>query len=290
MNEYVILSDSSCDLPAEMVEAMQLRILPLTVSIGGAEYADYPDERELSTERFYELLRSGLTAVTSAANAEAFFAEMAPILEGGKDILYIGFSSALSGTFQNAGIAAEELREKYPERTVLCMDSRCASMGQGLLLTLAVAAKNEGKSLQELKEYVEAVIPRLCHWFTVDDLHFLKRGGRISAATASVGTLLHIKPILHVDPEGRLVQMEKARGRKAAIEALSQKVAAYATEIETQTVMISHGDSPEDAEKLAQKIRERLRPAGIIIHTVGPVIGAHSGPGTLSVFFLGTQR
>jgi DegV family protein with EDD domain len=146
MNEYVILSDSSCDLPAEMVEALDLRILPLTVSIDGAEYADYPDERELSTEKFYGLLRSGLTAVTSAANAEAFLAEMTPILESGKDILYIGFSSALSGTFQNAGIAAEELREKYPERTLHCVDSRCASMGQGLLLTLTVAEKNKGRT------------------------------------------------------------------------------------------------------------------------------------------------
>jgi DegV family protein with EDD domain len=290
MQEYVIITDSSCDLPAEMADAMEIRILPLLVSIDGREYRNYLDERELNTAGFYDELRAGKLAVTSAANADMFLTMMTPYLESGVDVLYIAFSSALSGTYQNALIAAAELREKFKDRTVCCLNSRCASLGQGLLITLAAKARDEGKSLPELKEYIEQMIPRIHHWFTVDDLHFLKRGGRISAATASVGSLLHIKPILHVDEEGRLIPMAKVRGRKAAIRDLLQRITELSVEIGNQTVMISHADCAEDAQALADMIREKLEPAQIVINPIGPVIGAHTGPGTMALFFLGSRR
>jgi DegV family protein with EDD domain len=287
---YVLLTDSSCDLPEEMVSALGVDVLPLVVNVDGMEYKSFPFERELSTKRFYDALRAGRPASTSAANVDAFEKIMTPLLQQGKDVLYIGFSSALSATYQNACMAAEELGEKYPDRRIACVDSRCASMGQGLLVYLAARKKAQGADFSELKAFAEKISPQICHWFTVDDLHFLKRGGRISATTASVGSILHIKPILHVDDDGRLISVDKVRGRKASIKALLERVRGASAEISRQTVMISHGDCLEDAESLASMIREELRPAEILINAVGPVIGAHSGPGTLAVFFLGPKR
>ncbi len=287
---YVLLTDSSCDLSEETVAALGVDVLPLVVNVDGREYKSFPFERELSTKRFYDALRAGRPASTSAANADSFEKIMAPLLEQGKDVLYIGFSSALSATYQNACIAAEELCEKFPDRRIACIDSRCASMGQGLLVYLAARKKALGADFDELKAFVETTSPQVCHWFTVDDLHFLKRGGRISATTASVGSILHIKPILHVDDDGRLISVDKVRGRKASVKALFERVESASSDIARQTVMISHGDCIEDAESLASMIRESLRPAEIIINAIGPVIGAHSGPGTLAVFFLGPKR
>ncbi len=288
--DYVLMTDSSCDLSEEMVLALDVGVLPLIVNVGGREYKNYPFEKELSSKLFYGALRSGQPASTSAANAEMFVNKWSPLLEAGRDILYIGFSSALSATYQNSCMAAEELREKYPDRRIVCLDSRCASLGQGLLVYLAANRKRRGAGFEELKTFVEETYPRICHWFTVDDLHFLKRGGRISATTASVGSILHIKPILHVDDEGRLVSMDRVRGRKAAVRALFSKVEMDSVDIRSQTVMISHGDCLEDAEALAGMIETALRPSEIIINSIGPVIGAHSGPGTLAVFFLGAKR
>lgn len=289
-HNYVLLTDSSCDLPEETAISLGLQVLPLVVNLSGREYKKYPFEKEVSIKQFYNALREGQPASTAAANADSFIQVMTPFLEKGKDIIYLGFSSALSATFNNSCIAAEELKEKYPDRKITCIDSRCASLGQGLLVYLTAKEKEKGASYEELCAFIEKNIPHLCHWFTVDDLHFLKRGGRISATTAVVGSILHIKPVLHVDDEGRLINIEKVRGRKAAIKALYEKIAEKATDIKNQIIMISHGDCYEEASSLAEMIKTSLHPKEILINTVGPVIGAHSGPGTIALFFLGGKR
>ncbi|MGM9521204.1 MAG: DegV family protein [Oscillospiraceae bacterium] len=290
MSEYILFTDSSCDLPASLAEELELKILPLVVNVNGTEFHNYLDERELKFSDFYSTLRGGAMATTSAPSVGAFQNEMRDTLKAGKDILCISFSSALSSTCQNASIAAQQLMEEFPERKVFVIDSKCASLGQGLLVYLAARKKKEGLSIDELRDYVERTAPAICHWFTVDDLFFLKRGGRISATTAAVGAVLHIKPVLHVDDEGRLINMSKTRGRKASIKAMYDKVAGTSEDISKQTVFISHGDCLEDAEYLASMIRDNLNPVDIIINHVGPVIGAHSGPGTLAVFFTGPVR
>lgn len=290
MRDYIILTDSSCDLPACIVEELGIEVLPLRVNLNGREFRNYPDERELDHREFYAALRNGGEASTSAVNPGEFTEVMTPFLENGKDILYIGFAGALSSTCQNGAIAAQELKEKYPERKIYVVDSKCASMGQGLLVYLVALRAREGAGLEELRDHTQKLAPRIVHWFTVDDLFFLKRGGRVSAATAAVGTLLNIKPVLHVDDEGRLINMSKARGRKAAIKAVFDKCVQTADDITHQHVFISHGDCPEDAKYLAGLVTDNLHPLDVTISPIGPVIGAHSGPGTLALFFLGDVR
>lgn len=290
MPEYVIISDSCCDLPPELAKKLNIDTVPLIVNFNDVEYRNYLDEREISLSTFYDGLRKKYPAFTSAPNADMFIELMTPYLEDGKDIIYIGLSSGLSATFQNACIATKELEEKYPERKIICMDSRSASLGEGLLLTLASKAKDEGKSIDELKAYVEKTIPLINHWVTVDDLYFLKRGGRMSSTTASIASVLHIKPILRVNNEGRIVAADKVRGRRASINTLFQKVADYADDIGKQTVMICHADCRGDADYLASMINDALKPVDIIINAIGPVVGAHGGPGALAVFFVGTRR
>ncbi len=290
MSDYVIFTDSSCDLPASLAKELGLYVMPLSVHMNGKEYRNLLDESELTSKQFYADLRNGVMATTSAANVESIQSEMRRILESGRDILNIAFSSALSATYQNGCIAAKELAEQFPRRKIYCVDSKCASLGQGMLICLAAQKKREGASLEELRDYVEKTLPHQCHWFTVDDLHFLKRGGRVSAATAVLGTMLQIKPVLHVDDMGRLINVSKAKGRKASIKALFDKAVETAVDIGKQTVFISHGDCLEDAEYLAGMLRDKLHPVDVIINPVGPVIGAHSGPGTLALFFLGTKR
>ncbi len=290
MSEYVLLTDSSCDLPDALARELGVEILPLKVNLNGQEFRNYLDERELKSHDFYEALRNGGAASTSAVNPSEFVELMGPMLERGLDILYIAFATALSSTCQNGAIAAEELKAKYPERKVYVVDSKCASMGQGLLVYLAALKKREGMGIDELRDFAAATAPRVVHWFTVDDLFFLKRGGRVSAATAAVGTLLNIKPVLHVDDEGRLINMFKARGRRAAVKALYEKCATTGDNIQNQHVFISHGDCPGDVEYLASLVRDNLHPLDITVSPVGPVIGAHSGPGTLALFFLGDVR
>lgn len=288
MSDYVIVTDSSADLPAGLVRELGVEVIPLSFTIQGKTYRNYPDDREMDPRVFYQMLRSGEMATTSAANAFEFTAVVEPILQAGKDVLILAFSSGLSTTCQSARLSAQELSEKYPERKVYAVDTLCASLGQGLLVWHAVQEKNKGKSIEAVREWVEENKLRLCHWFTVDDLHFLKRGGRISAATAVVGSMLSIKPVLHVDDEGHLINVGKARGRGASLTALVDKMEE--TAIDVDTVFISHGDCLADAEKVKDMVEERFGTREIVINHVGPVIGAHSGPGTLALFFLGTQR
>jgi DegV family protein with EDD domain len=215
---------------------------------------------------------------------------MEPLLQAGKDVLVLAFSSGLSTTYNSAVIAAEDLKERYPDRKVYVVDTLCASMGQGLLVYLTAQQKADGKTIEEARDFAEESKRRLCHWFTVDDLNHLKRGGRISAATALVGTMLSIKPVLHVDDEGHLISMGKARGRQASLKALVDKMEETAIDPGSQTVFISHGDCLRDAETVAAMVKERFGVQNVVISYVGPVIGSHSGPGTMALFFLGRQR
>lgn len=287
---YVVMTDSSADLTAGLVEQLGLDVIPLSVNVGERSFMNYPDEREISSPDFYELLRKCANAQTSAVNVDTFLSAMSVHLKAGKDVLYLGFSSGLSSTYGASEIAAQELREAYPDRKILTVDTLCASLGQGLLVYLTMQKVLAGATIEEAAAYAEENRLHLCHWFTVDDLFFLKRGGRVSAATALVGSALGIKPVLHVDNEGHLINVSKARGRKNSILALVDRMEASAIEPQKQTVFISHGDCLADAEFLAAEVRKRFGISDITINFVGPVIGAHSGPGTLALFFLGTER
>ena len=292
MSEYVIVTDSSADLSAELVEQLELSILPLAFILKGKTYRDYPDRREMPIGAIYTSLREGEMVTTAADNVAEYQAHLEPILAAGKDVLVLAFSSGLSTTCNSARIAAQELSEANPEGKILVVDTLCASLGQGLLVWYAARMRQSGKSIEEVRDWAEANKLHLCHWFTVDDLHFLKRGGRVSAATAVVGTMLQIKPVLHVDNEGHLINMAKARGRKAALKALVDHMEQTAIDPAGQTVFISHGDCLEDAQFVAQEVSQRfgIPLERIVLNEIGPVIGAHAGPGTVALFFLGKER
>ena len=290
MSEFVLMTDSSADLSQEMVQELGVTVLPLSFTIQGKVYRNYPDNREMDLPLFYDMLRAGELATTSAVNVAEYTQAVEPILQEKKDVLILAFSSGLSSTYQASVLAAEELREKYPDRKIYTVDTLCASMGQGLLVYLAVQEQRKGGSIEEVRDWAESTKLHLCHQFTVDDLHFLKRGGRISATTAVVGSMLQIKPVLHVDNEGRLINIGKARGRQASLKALVDKMEKTVTEEGKKTVFISHGDCRKDAVAVADMVRERFGTQDIRINYVGPVIGAHAGPGTLALFYLGTER
>ena len=290
MSEFVLITDSSADLSQEMVQELGVTVLPLSFTIQGKTYRNYPDNREMDLPLFYDMLRAGELATTSAVNVAEYTQAVEPILQEGKDVLILVFSSGLSSTYQASVLAAGELREKYPDRKIYTVDTLCASLGQGLLVYLAVQEQRKGRSIEEVRDWAESTKLNLCHQFTVDDLHFLKRGGRISATTAVVGSMLQIKPVLHVDNEGHLINIGKARGRQASLKALVDKMEKTVTEEGRKTVFISHGDCRKDAVTVADMVRERFGTQDIRINYVGPVIGAHSGPGTLALFYLGTER
>ncbi len=290
MNDYVIVTDSCCDLSDVLVKKSELTVIPMILTLGGKEYKNYPDNREITPKDFYARLRGGENASTAAINMDVFTAVFEEILNQGKDVLYLGFSSGLSSTYHVSTVVAEELAAKYPERKIFCVDTLAASMGEGLLAYLAAQKKKQGAEIEEVRDFVLENRLHLCHWFTVDDLNHLKRGGRVSATTALVGSLLNIKPILHVDDEGHLINVGKVRGRKASVEKIFENMKASAVDPSAQTVFISHGDCEEDALTLKKMVEKEFKPKDIQINAIGPVIGAHSGPGTLAVFFLGTQR
>lgn len=288
MQNFVIYTDSACDIAPSILKEWGCDFCSLTFHFNDSDkiYSNF----DLSTKEFYQKMRNGGIAKTSAINADGFIQAFEPLLQEGKDILYLGFSSGLSGTFNSARIAAVELSEKYPERKLIVVDTLSASAGFGLLVYLTVQKKNEGASITETAAYAKDLRKHLCHWFTVDDLVYLKRGGRISAATALVGGMLGIKPVLHMDDAGHLISMSKVRGRKASIKALAEKYDELALTPKEGTVFISHGDCIEDANALASILQETHGIDVKIITDVGPVIGAHSGPGTLALFFLGKER
>lgn len=290
MNRFAIITDSSTDLPQKVVEELDVAVLPLRYTIQGEERPNWPDHREMDPHEFYDLLRKGERATTAALNSHDYVEMMTPFLDDGQDVLALVFSSGLSTTYQSSVIAAEELREKYPDRKIYVVDTLAASLGQGLLVWYACKKRDEGLSLEELYAWVEENKFHLCHWFTVDDLMYLKRGGRISAATALLGTMLNVKPVLHMDDEGHLISMSKARGRKAAIAALAKKLGELGEGYDNSTVFICHGDCLEDAKYLEKLVREDYGVKEVYINYTGAVIGSHSGPGTLSLFFMGKHR
>ena len=290
MSDFIIMTDSCADLPAGLVEQLDLTVLPLMFNLDGKDYHNYPDNREMDPRQFYDLLRQGKMATTSAVNVGMYTEALEPMLAAGRDVLVMAFSSGLSTTYNSAVIAAEELREKYPERKLFVVDTLCASLGQGMFVWLAAQKRAEGWDIERVYRWAEDSKLSMCHQFTVNDLFHLKRGGRVSAATAVVGTMLAIKPVLHVDNEGHLINIAKARGRAASIKALLDKMEKTVIQPDGQTVFISHGDCLEDAEKLADMVRGKWAVADVIINNVGPVIGAHSGPGTLALFYVGSER
>ena len=284
---YQIITDSCCDFTADMYQQLSLSVQPLTITYNGETF---PDRNDDSLKEMYDGFRAGQSASTSAVNPDSWGCRMRSVLERGEDALVLAFSSGLSTTYQSAVIAAEELKAEFPDRRILVSDTLCASLGQGLLVWYACRKRDSGASMDEVYQWVEDNKLHLCHWFTVDDLMYLKRGGRISSATALVGTMLNVKPILHVDDEGHLVSVSKSRGRKASIQALAQKVSELGAGYDNSTMFISHGDCREDAEYLAQQLKEKCGVKEVVISYVGAVIGSHSGPGTLALFFLGSHR
>lgn len=285
--DFQIITDSCCDFPTPMYGQLGLTFVPLTVEFRGNNFDDKNDD---TLKDMYQGLRAGEVAKTSAVNPSRWSQAMEKALAAGKDVLVLAFSSGLSTTYQSAVIAAEELKDAYPDRKIQVIDTLCASMGQGLLVWYACKKRDEGLSLDEVAQWVLDNRLHLCHWFTVDDLMYLKRGGRISAATALVGTMLQIKPLLHVDGEGHLINMTKTRGRKAAIDAMVKKAQELGAGYDNSTMFISHGDCLSDAEYLSRQLKEKCGVKDVVISYVGAVIGSHSGPGTLALFFLGSHR
>ena len=287
---FTIVTDSSSNLTDQQIQEYGVSIRSLSFFVSGREYQSYVKGQHNDLKKFYDMMRQKETITTSLIRLSECRDLFETILKQGQDLLFIGFSSALSGTYQAAETVAGELREEYPDRKIYTVDTLGASLGEGLLVHHAVQHQKAGESIQEVYQWVLENRLHLAHWFTVDDLFFLKRGGRVSATTALVGTLLGIKPVMHMDNEGRLIPVGKVRGRRTSLDALFDRMKETAIHPEQQTVFISHGDCIEDAEYLASRIRKELHVKEILIHYVDPVIGAHSGPGTVALFFLASHR
>lgn len=288
MSNFVLFTDSCCDLSAETLAEWGVKCIDLTFKFDDSDH-EYHDS-ELSAETFYQMMRDGKCAKTSAINMIHFQEEFEAELKNGNDVLYIAFSSGLSTTYNSARMAAEELSSAYPDRKVIVVDSLCASAGLGLLVYLGVEQKRAGASIEEVAEFLKDHTLSICHWFTVDDLEYLKRGGRVNPAVAFVGGLLGIKPILHVDDEGHLISVSKVRGRKAALSALVNQYEQLAATPETGPVFISQADCMDDAKEVARMIQDKFGNQTDLIVPIGPVIGSHAGPGTLALFFVGKKR
>ena len=287
---YRITTDSTCDMPEEFYKEHDIPYVGLCYQIEGKEYRE-GQEGAMSLHEFYEKLRAGIPSTTVQVNAYDVRQVAEPFLQAGEDVLHLCFSSGLSGTYASCVQGAQELQEKYPARTIRVVDSLAASMGEGLLLYYAEENRKAGMSLEDNVKWLEDNRLHLCHWFTVNDLMHLHRGGRVSKASAIFGSLLGIKPVLHVDDEGHLILMSKSRGRLASIEALAAKMKETANaDVADQMIFISHGDCKEEAEKLRDIVQRTTGAHRFLIHDIGTVIGSHSGPGTLALFFMGSHR
>ncbi len=291
MRDYVIMTDSCCDLSAAEVAECELTVLPLTFTMEGITRRDTPGHEEMTLEAYYKYIRAGVLSTTSAVNVGDFTDAMRPILRGGKDILCINFSSALSTTYQSACIAAEEMRNEFPEAKIIVIDSLSASRGQGMLVWHAAKRKQAGEEIDTLADWVRSMIPHQNHWFTVADLNHLRRGGRLNVTSAVVGTVLSIKPVMHCDAQGRLTPVSKARGMKQALTELVNKMDELGTRpLEDQTVFICHADAPDSVEFVKGLLKERFNVTDVRDGYIGPVIGSHTGAGTLGLFFFGGDR
>ena len=288
MNDYVIYTDSGCDLSPDTLRSWGVPYQCLTFKFDGSERVY--SNTDMDEPTFYAKMRAGGVAKTSAVNSETFFEVFKELIDAGKDILYIGFSSGLSNTYNAARIAAEELRESYPSQKVLTVDSLSGSAGQGLLVYLALEQKKQGATIEEAAAFAEKLSTRICHWITVEDLVYLKRGGRISPTVAFVGNALGLKPMIRITDEGKLHSHSKARGRKKAIEALVERYSEYAEDAANGTVFISHADCEQDAREVGEKLKARFGVEVRLLTQIGPVIGSHAGPGTIALCFVGTNR
>ena len=283
---FKIITDSCCDLSAEMIAELEIGIAPLSLELDGRAYR----EGEMTPAELYTHMRNGKLPKTAAVNPDGWAAAIRPALKAGRDVLVLAFSSALSATYQSAVIAAEELREEFPDRKLIVIDTLCAAVGQGLLVYTAAKLRSQGQTLDQVAAWVEQHKLHVCHWVTVEDLMHLKRGGRVSAATAVVGTMLNIKPIIRVDDSGKLENCAKCRGRKAALNYLLDRMAEQYDPQLCDTVFIGHGDCAADAEFLADAVKERFGVKHVFIHYIGAVVGSHTGPGVATVFFFGKHR
>ena len=289
--DFEIVTDSSSNLVEEMIDDFGLHVLPLTFMVDGEEYQSYLKGQHTDLKQFYTMMREGKVITTSLPNLAESEALMRGLLEQGRDILYLGFSSGLSGTFEATELLMRDLAAEFPERTLLAVDTLAASGGEGLLVWHAVQRARAGAPIGEVRDWVEENKLHLAHWFTVDDLMFLFRGGRVSKTAAWAGTMLNIKPVMHVDDEGHLIPLEKVRGRKKSLNALVDHMEKSAVQpIDQQMVFITHGDCLEEAEYVAEQVKERFGVKEVVINYVDPVIGAHSGPGTMALFFLADKR
>jgi DegV family protein with EDD domain len=288
-NKFVIVSDSTTDLPVELANEIELVVIPLSVHIGDKTYVNYLDEREIKTKDFYDQVMNGALPTTSQVNPTDYEDTLKPILDAGNDVLILSFSSALSGTYNSGRIAVETLKAEYPDRKIEIIDTKSASLGEGLLVYLAGLERKQGKTFEEVHQFVLDTYMHIGHWFTVNDINHLRRGGRISAMSSVVANLLNIKPVMHANEEGKLVARSKAVGRKKAIRSLVDQVKETALDVE-QTVFIGHGDDLESAEMLKTEVEKVLNIKKLVIHYIGPVIGAHTGQGVLAVFFLAKHR
>ena len=287
MNEFVIVSDSTVDLPKEYLQAKQVPIISLSYIMDGVTYEEMDG---LSHKEFFEKLRTGSLPTTSQINPEQAREALEPLAKEGKDILYIGFSSGLSGSYNSVRMAAEDLKEEYPDINIITIDSLCACMGEGLLLYKALELKERGMSMKEIVEWVEANKLHICHNVTVDDLNHLHRGGRISRTTAVVGSTIKIKPIIHMSDEGKLVVIGKERGRKKSLISIVDRMEKQMQGYDNDIVMITHGDCIEDAEFVKKQVEERFGIHNVMINGIGSVIGSHTGAGVVAVFFMGDKR
>ena len=285
---YRIFTDATSDLPAQFAEQLHVTVLPMGFTMEEKEYFYIPGKSDMPIETFFEKMRAGIPVTTAQVNTFTFIEAFEPVLKGGEDVLYIGLSSKLSGTVQSAFSAAEELGAKYPDRKVAVIDSCSASLGLGLLVYYA--ARKHDLSIDDLAKWVEESKLRFVHWFTVDDLVYLKRGGRISGATAAIATILNIKPVMHVDNEGYLVAVEKVQGRKKSLRALFERMEKTVDTKATDTVFIGHCVAKPDAEYVASLVHEKYPDMMIHIDDIGTSVGAHSGPGTIALFFVGSER
>ena len=285
-----LLTDSCSDLDKSFIEQNNIDLIALMYTIEGKDY--YDDFTSISAKEFYNKIRNGLLSKTSLINSLRYDDFFRKHLDAGDDIVYIGFSSALSGSYQSSVISADELKRKYPDRKIKVIDSKCASMGEGLLVIYAALQLKKNPDFDDFVKYIEDTKLKVCHWFTVDDLHHLRRGGRVSGFTAAIAAMLSIKSILNVNNEGRLIQVTKARGRSASLNALVDEMEkSIIDEGKDQIIMISHGDCVSEAEKVADMVRKKfplIKQVGV--NMIGPVIGSHAGPGTVALFYLGTSR
>lgn len=289
MEKYVITTDNTADLPYSYYKEHQVEYMYLTYQLDGITYNK---ENELDFKDFYSRMRSGSMPTTSQVNSEEAKDVLRPILEAGNNVLHLAFSSGLSGSYNSVRLAAEELKEEYPDRKIIVVDSLCASLGEGLFVYKAVQMKEEGTSMEEVAAWLEEHKQNFCHVFTVDDLFHLYRGGRVSKAAAIVGTMINLKPLLHVDDEGHLIPLSKVRGRKKSLATLvsmmEERIGSWKDK--NDIIFISHGDCEEDAQYVAKLVREKFGYESFLINTIGATIGTHSGPGTVALFFMGEYR